>query len=91
MAKVKSRKKPEEPELVVPDTPAPDPPKVDPPKIVLTDKHALVDPKARKKVLCKVSLNLRTAGGGIVQLRQGKSVMVPALAVEDLRRSKLIH
>lgn len=72
------------------DSPAPDPP-LEAPKIVLKDKHALHDPNAKRKRMAKVTLNHRTAGGHMVQLRKGKECMVPALAVEDMERSGLIH
>ncbi len=62
-----------------------------PPKIVLKDKHALRNLKAMTTVLCKVTINLTSAGGVMMQLRKGKKVPVPAVAVEDLRRSKCIH
>ena len=62
-----------------------------PPKIVLKDKHALRNKKAMTTVRCKVTINLRSAGGHMMQLRKGKNVPVPAEAVEDLRRSKSIH
>ena len=67
-----------------------DPP-VTPPKIVLKDEHALRDLKAKTKRLAKVTLNHRTAGGEMVQLRQGKHCMIPVLAIEDMKRSGLIH
>lgn len=62
-----------------------------PPKIVLKDKHALRDRKAMTTVKCKITLNLRSAGGVMMELRKGQNVSVPAEAVEDLRRSKSIH
>ena len=63
----------------------------EPPKIVLKDRHALRDPKAKKMVHCKVTLNLPSAGGVMMQLRKGAKVPVPAEAVEDLRRTGCIH
>lgn len=68
-----------------------DSPPSDPPKIVLKDRHALRDPKAKAKVKCKITQNIPAAGGGISQLRKGREVMVPAHAVEDLRRAKCIY
>ncbi len=68
-----------------------DSPSSDPPKIVLKDRHALRDPKAKTKVRCKVTMNVPAAGGGMSQLRKGKDVMVPAHAVEDLRNTKCIY
>lgn len=68
-----------------------DSPPSDPPKIVLKDRHALRDPKAKAKVKCKITQNIPAAGGGMSQLRKGREVMVPAHAVEDLRRAKCIY
>lgn len=68
-----------------------DSPSSDSPKIVLKDKHALRDPNAKAKVMCRITQNIAAAGGGMSQLRKGKNVMVPAHAVEDLRRAKCIY
>lgn len=90
MAETKPKKKRATSKVRVDPAPSVGPPP-DPPKIVLKDRHALRDPKAKKLVRCKTTLNHRTACGVVVSLRKGKEVLVPALSVEDLRRSGLIH
>lgn len=83
----KKKKKPVEDEVVSKAPPGEE----SPPKIVLKDKHALRNKKAMTSVKCKVTLNLTSAGGVMMQLRKGKNATVPVEAVQDLRNTKCIH